>query len=184
MRTHSVRRRRRVSRGNVAAGVVALMMLGALALSPLIATSIFTSVRAHEAAAGNAVAGHVGDVVHDADVDFVVHAVDCTGSLVTDPDGRTFAATNGEFCVVAVTIHNDGVAPVTVTPLIQLATGNRGAVYLPDISVDTLMNGANSAIAPGVSRDGVLIYDVPQGIELTKIQLHASEYSQGVTVRL
>lgn len=184
MRPDSVRRRWRVRWGMVVAGAVALLALVFLVLSPLIGVGAFSALRAHQAAVADAEANHFGDLVHDAAFDFVVHSSDCGRATLTGSDGKQVKPTNGSFCVVSVTVHNDGTEPVVLPGLVQLATGSRGAVYLPDLRADRTVNGGDPTLSPGESWDAQLVYDVPVGIRLVEIILHSAEYSRGVTVRL
>jgi hypothetical protein len=184
MRPDSVRRRWRVSWKTAVAGVVALLALGFLLVSPLIGTTIFSALRAHHTNVVNAEANHFGDLVHDAGFDFVVHSADCGVPALTGPDGQHLKPTNGSFCVVSVTVHNDGPEPEGLPGIVQLATGSRGAVYLPDVAADTTVNGGDPTLSPGESWDARLVYDVPVGIQLVQVSLHSAEYSRGVKVRL
>jgi hypothetical protein len=184
MRPDSLPPRRRIPWGNVVAGGLAVLTLGFLLMSPLIGTKIFSALRAHHANVVNAEANHFGDLVHDAAFDFVVHSAACGRSTLTGSDGQHLKPTNGSFCVVSVTVHNDGTGPLGLPGLVQLATGSRGAVYLPDLAADTTVNGGDPTLSPGESWDAQLIYDVPAGIELVEINLHCAVYSRGVTVRL
>jgi uncharacterized protein DUF4352 len=183
MRTPYVRRRR-VPWGNVVAGVVALIALGALAVSPFFAVKAIGAIRHHEVARASAAANHVNQDVRDAGLDFVVHSTRCGDPRLRAEDGTNISATYGAFCVVDVTVHNDGTGPASLAQAAQLATGSRGAVYPSDARADTMINGGNPAVIPGESWDAKLIYDVPPGIELVTIDLHGSEYSRGVSVRL
>ena len=184
MRPDPERRRWRLPWRNVLAGVVALLALVALAISPLIGLKVFSAVRNHETAVSNVHAHHVGDQVHDGDMDFVVRSADCGRTALTAPGGRRLHPKNGSFCVVSVTVHNAGPEPLKLPRGVQLATGSRGAVYLPDFKADARINGGDPMLAPRESRNATLVYDVPIGIHLREISLHGAEYSRGVVVRL
>jgi hypothetical protein len=184
MRTREVRKRRRVRWGNLFAGFVAFVTLGALALSPFLATKAISIVHAHEGAVIPVRANRVNQDVRDADLDFVVHSARCGATTLVAEDGTDIRPRNGEFCVIDVTVHNNGTAPEALSQREQLATGSRGAVYLSEATVDTAVSGGNPAVVPGGSWEAQLVYDVPTGIELVRIDLHGSEYSRGVSVRL
>jgi Domain of unknown function (DUF4352) len=177
MRTRSVRR------GNLVAGLVALFALVVLAISPwLVTTAVDTAVH-HERVANATAANHLNQDVRDAGLDFTVHSAQCGHSTLV-AGGLTISPTYGDFCVVDVTVRNSGPEPAALAQSEQQATGSRGAVYLSDAAVDTMVNGGNPPIAPGQSRIATLVYDVPPGVVLVGIYLHGSEYSRGVTVRL
>jgi hypothetical protein len=184
MRTDSARGRWRPPWRNVLAGTVALLALAVLALSPLIGLKIVEAVRAHRAAVANAHANHIGDSVHDADVEFVVRSSVCGLTTLAGADGRPLTPVNGTFCVVSVGVRNVGPSTVGLPDPVQLATGSRGAVYLPDRGADTRVNAGDPTLAPGSSVRAAFVYDVPAGIRLREISLHGAEYSRGVVVAL
>ncbi|HEY2792921.1 MAG TPA: DUF4352 domain-containing protein [Micromonosporaceae bacterium] len=165
--------------GNVIAGFVAVLALVALAISPLLGIRTIRAIGHHEEAVADAAAKHPDQVVRDGELDFVVHSTQCGSPALSGerPD-------NGSFCVIDVTMHNDGTNPVTLDPNVQLATGSHGAVYPSDGPVEQVVNRGNPAVIPGGSWDEKLVYDVPAGIQLVSVELHGSTYSRGVAVRL
>ncbi len=185
MRPNSERKpRRRVRWHTVVAGIVAVFALVFILVSPFIGVRAFKALLAHHAAVVNSEANHFGDLVHDAGFDFVVHSSQCGLPSLNGPDGQQLKPTNGSYCVVSVTVRNDGPNALGLPGIVQLATGSRGAVYLPDLPADTTVNGGNPTLTPGETRTTNLVYDVPAGIHLVEINLHQSEATRGVTVRL
>jgi hypothetical protein len=184
MRTDHVRRRRAVPVGNLIAGFVALLALVALAMSPFLAAKTISAVGHHEEIAADVAANHFNQVVRDGAMDFVVHSAQCGTSRITGADGQAMSPRDGEFCVVDVTLHNDGTVPVALVAGVQQATGSRGAVYPSDGTVDAVVNGGDPAVIPGGSWDEKLVFDVPPGISLVDVDLHGAAYSRGVVVRL
>jgi hypothetical protein len=172
----------------VLAGAVALVTLGLLVLSPLALTAIGRAVYHHEAAVHRSAGPGIGQAARDGPMVFTVRSVRCGLSEVR-PGPEVFGQasvrpSNGSFCTVRVTAHNDGTGPRALVRSAQLATGSRGAVYQPDPVADAVVNPAGPALDPGTSFDATLVYDVPPEVALTGIQLRSGEYSPGVTVRL
>lgn len=185
MRPESERKpRRRVRRRTVIAGIVALFGLVFILVSPFIGVRVFKALRDHHTAVVNAEANHFGDLVHDAGFDFVVHSSRCGLTTLTGPDGQHLKPTNGSYCVVSVTVRNGGPDALELPGVVQLATGSRGAVYLPDLPADATVNSGDPTLAPGETRTTDLVYDVPAGIHLVAINLHQGEDTRGVSVRL
>lgn len=124
--------------------------------------------------------------VRDGKFEFTVTGVDCSRNVLgTDPI-TTQAA--GVFCLVNVTVANIGDEAQTLDSTSQYGYDAAGKKYSTDTEAsfylenggDTLFNQLN----PGTSVDGVLIFDVPAGTQLTTLELHDSMLSGGVTVTL
>jgi hypothetical protein len=162
------------------ATAVAALALAVLIATPVLVIQAFRGWQSHRAAVADAAARHFGELVRDGTETFVVQGVQCGLSTV----GDATKPANGQFCVVRVTIRNEGDKPIAVATAAQRATGSRGAFYLPDPAADAVVDTADPVVAPGESRDAAFVFDVPAGVSLTEIQVHAGEYSRGADVRL
>ena len=128
----------------------------------------------------------LNQAVRDGKFEFTVTGVDCSKTtLGSDPVSTT---AQGVFCLASVNVKNIGNEAQTLDSMSQYgydaqgkkySTDTAAAIYLPN-GVDALFNQLN----PGSSVDGTLIYDVPSGTTLTKLELHDSALSGGVTVNL
>jgi Domain of unknown function (DUF4352) len=180
MRARRKRAGHRVRWKTAVAGSLALLTLIVLIASPVLVYQALRGWQSHRAAVANTAAQHFGEVTRDGAAAFVVHSVQCGLSTV----GGTTKPANGQFCVVRVTVRNDGDNPVTLEQAAQRATGSRGAFYLPDPAADAVVGTTDSVVAPGASRDTAYVFDIPSGVSLTEIEMHAAEYSRGADVRL
>jgi hypothetical protein len=94
----------------------------------------------------------------------------------------------GQFAEVAVTVRNIGTEPRTFTGANQTAYGDGNVRYQDDGAAEIYANTDDQTflnnINPGNSVQGILIFDIPKGAKLTKIELHDSMLSGGVTVQL
>jgi hypothetical protein len=146
-------------------------------------------------------ANHPGQAVRDGTMAFIADAPRCGLAKI---GGRKPA--HGQFCVVRLTVTNDGGKAVMFNATAQRAMGSRGGFYIPDPAADAAANHASDtrpypndpqrqreieaalsppiapALAPGASRSVKVVYDVPATVKLTRIDLHASEYTVGVVV--
>jgi Domain of unknown function (DUF4352) len=122
----------------------------------------------------------------DGKFEFTVSGVDCSKTTLGSDPVSTDA--QGVFCLVSVNVKNIGDKAQTLDSTSQYgydaqgkkySTDTQAAIYLPN-GGDTLFNQLN----PGSAVDGTLIYDVPTGTKLTKLELHDSAFSDGVTVNL
>ena len=112
--------------------------------------------------------------------------VDCfKTTLGTDP---ITTQANGSFCLVAVNVENVGDEAQTLDAMSQVAYDAAGKKYSTDIEAAFYLDTAGSALFnqlnPGTSVAGTLVFDVPAGTTLTKLELHDSASSGGVTVNL
>jgi hypothetical protein len=128
----------------------------------------------------------VGDPVRDGKFEFVVHGVKCGSTRV----GNEFMneQAQGVFCRVTVTVKNIGKEAQTFSGASQKAFDAKGTEFSNDTAAEIYANeGSNTFlqdINPGNQVKGVLIFDVPKGTKLTKLELHDSMFSGGVTVNL
>jgi hypothetical protein len=128
----------------------------------------------------------LNESVRDGKFEFTVSGVDCSKTtLGTDP---VSTQANGVFCLVSVHVQNIGDQAQTLDSTSQVAYDAQGKKYSTDTEASFYLDNAGDALFnqlnPGTSVDGTLIYDVPTGTTLTKLELHDSAFSGGVTVNL
>lgn len=138
------------------------------------------------AAAGTATtpapAGTVGQPVRDGDLEFVVRGHTC---------GRTAYSgikPLGIYCEVRVEIRNVGKESQLFAESSQTAYDVEGRKYTSDTAAAIYANESNQVwlrdINPGQKATGLVIFDVPVGTRLDRIELHDSILSRGVVVKL
>jgi hypothetical protein len=128
----------------------------------------------------------VGDAVRDGKFEFTVKQVKCGVSRMGS--GALGKTAQGQFCLVTLQVKNIGKEAQTLSDSEQKAFGADNAQYSADSeagiyandNADTFLNDIN----PGNQVTGVLVYDIPANAKLTKIELHDSAFSGGVTVQL
>jgi Domain of unknown function (DUF4352) len=128
----------------------------------------------------------LNESVRDGKFEFTVNGVDCSKTtLGTDPISTQ---ANGTFCLVSVHVQNIGDEAQTLDSMSQVAYDAQGKKYSTDTEAAFYLENAGDALFnqlnPGTSVDGTLVYDVPTGTTLTKLELHDSAFSGGVTVNL
>jgi hypothetical protein len=135
---------------------------------------------------GSAEAVGLNQAVRDGKFEFTVTGVDCSkNTLGTDP---VSTQATGVFCLVNVSVANIGDQAQTLDSTSQYGYDAAGKKYSTDTEAAFYLENAGSTLFeqlnPGTSVDGVLIFDVPAGTQLTKLELHDSMLSGGVTVNL
>jgi hypothetical protein len=128
----------------------------------------------------------LNQAVRDGKFEFTVTGVDCSkNTLGTDPISTQAA---GVFCLVNVGVSNIGDEAQMLDSTSQVAYDAAGKKYSTDTEAAFYLEDAGQALFeqlnPGTSVNGVLIFDVPAGTQLTKLELHDSMLSGGVTVNL
>jgi hypothetical protein len=148
--------------------------------SPTTAGSRTTEAPAEEAVG-------MGDAVRDGKFEFVVSKIDCGKTRLGDTNFGKDA--QGQFCVVNVKVTNIGREAQTLDASSRYLYGSGGQRFDADTEA-ALYLGVNQTrtfledINPGNSVNGVLVFDIPKNAEPTKIELHDSPFSGGVTVEL
>lgn len=94
----------------------------------------------------------------------------------------------GSHVLVHVTVRNVGTESELFTDSDQTLLDAQGREFTADTAA-AMMNLPDSesfltTINPGNSVDGVLVYDVPEGVAPASIELHGSMLSSGVLVSL
>ena len=127
----------------------------------------------------------VGQPARDGKFEFTVKAPRCGVKKVgSDLLG---AKAQGQFCLVTVQVKNIGDEPQTFSDSSQKAFG-ADVEYSTDTTAGLYANEDTSTflneINPGNKVTGVLVFDIPAKAKLTKLELHDSPFSGGVTVTL
>jgi len=129
----------------------------------------------------------IGDPVRSGRFEFVVHAVQCGVEQV----GADFLLerAQGQFCLMTLSVRNIGDEPETLFDRYQKGLGTNGLVYGANSAAGIAANDTDSQvwvteINPGNQLTGVVVYDLPQGVELAQVELNDSTLSAGATVDL
>jgi hypothetical protein len=125
-------------------------------------------------------------VVSDGQFEFVVTAVTCghesIGTLVTLKPSR------GQYCIVELTVKNNGREAQPFTDTLQRALDGQGAEFSADAGAGVVVNQGIgtlwSVIEPGDTMTGKIVYDIPKDSSIAKIELHHAIFSPGATVTL
>jgi eukaryotic-like serine/threonine-protein kinase len=166
------RRRRRWGRRLGVAAVVVLVLLVANALGD-------AGRRDQAGPAG------VGEPVRDGQFEFVVRSVRCGVGSVGEGLGRKQPLE--QFCLVALSVENTGGEGRAFGGGHQYLFDRAGKRHDPDLDATVRHGGGrllSTHLNPGQRLDGTLVYDVPDPIELARVELHDSPFSGGVGVEL
>lgn len=124
--------------------------------------------------------------VRDGKFEFTVTGVDCSKTTLGQDPISTKA--QGVFCLASVHVQNIGDEAQTLDATSQVAYDAQGKKYSTDTEAAFYLEDAGQALFnqlnPGASVDGQLVFDVPTGTKLTKLELHDSAFSGGVAVDL
>jgi len=127
----------------------------------------------------------VGDPVRDGQFQFVVRSVDCGARSV----GQGLAGKRplGQFCLVALQVENSGSEGRTFGGGSQYLFDAAGKRHDPDLDA-TVRHGDGRLLSthlnPGQRLEGTLVYDVPDPIDLARVELHDAPFSGGASVEL
>ena len=122
----------------------------------------------------------------DGKFEFIVKSSKCGVTKVgTDLLGTR---AQGQFCLVTVNVKNIGKESQMFDGSSQKAYAADGTEYSADSgaalyankNAETFVNDIN----PGNQVTGVVVFDIPKGAKLAKLELHDSPFSGGVTVAL
>jgi hypothetical protein len=123
--------------------------------------------------------------VRDGQFEFVVRSVACgVGSV-----GRGAARQEPleQFCLVALEVENTGREGRTFGGGYQYLFDRAGNRHDPQLDATVRHGGARllaTHLNPGQRLAGTLVYDVPDPIELARVELHDGPLSGGVSVEL
>lgn len=129
-------------------------------------------------------AAGIGAPVRDGKFEFVVTAVDPGKSTIgTAPLDRT---AQGQFVLVHISVRNIGSKQQMFDQSSQKMIDQQGRQLSPDTTSGIYVDPNNflAQINPGNSVQGVLVFDIPKDATPTKLELHDSPFSGGVTVQL
>jgi hypothetical protein len=157
----------------------------AAAFGAAVSTTPATSTSSTGGTVTDAPAG-IGAQVQDGEFAFTVTNVE-TGREALG-DGFLRSEAQGSYVLVHVTVTNIGTEAQMFTSANQTLLDAQGREFEADAGA-ALMNVPDSElfltdINPGNSVDGVLVFDVPEGLSPTGIELHESMFSGGATVSL
>ncbi|MEU6024834.1 DUF4352 domain-containing protein [Micromonospora sp. NPDC048871] len=128
----------------------------------------------------------IGDPARDGKFEFTVKSAKCGVRKVgSDLLGAT---AQGQFCLVTLKVKNIGKESQMFDGSSQKAYSADGTEYSADgaaglyanENAETFLNDIN----PGNQVTGVVVFDIPKKVKLTKLELHDSPFSGGVTVAL
>lgn len=138
---------------------------------------------------GRARQAQLGTEARDADLAFVVNAVDCGGREVPLAGGGVRTA-QGQFCVVALDVRNVSRDPALFMGRSQLLVDAADRRFEVDV-LAALGHPANDGrdvlqtpINPGNQLSGVLVFDVPQDVRLRSVALQADQGGPGAILYL
>jgi len=129
-------------------------------------------------------AAKIGAPVRDGKFEFTVTAVKCGIAKIGDSVLNKTA--QGQFCEVTLTVKNIGKEQQTFDGSNQQAFDAAGTKYSNDGTAELYANSASQtfleAINPGNQVSGIVVFDVPKTTKLTRLELHDSAFSGGVSV--
>jgi hypothetical protein len=178
-------------------GIVALFILlcggcGAMVLGGAneVAKEVDKAIASAEASpseeAPAAIVSGLNKPARDGNFQFTVKKVQCGVNKVGDQYLKKTA--QGQYCVVTVTVKNVKNEPQTLSDTDQVAyvgtasyhADSEAGMYANNNQTNVLFNEIN----PGNSVTGKMLFDIPKGKKLTKLELHDSAFSGGVEVNL
>jgi hypothetical protein len=173
----------------IIAGVIVLLCLGGIVIA--IATSGGgTSSSSRTGGSGGSGGGGGNAPVglnqpgRDGKFEFVVQKVECGISSIGDSVVGKKA--QGQFCEVHLTVKNIGDKAQLFDSSSQHAYNAAGQKYDADGEAGIYLGDSGNAflnnINPGNTVTGIVVFDIPAGQKITKLELHDSPFSGGVTV--
>lgn len=141
------------------------------------------AVKGEEKAAKTA---KIGQPARDGKFEFTVKSSKCGVTKVGDSVLGEKA--QGQFCLVTINVKNIGKESQMFDGSSQKAYAADGTEYSADTgaaiyankNAETFLNDIN----PGNQVTGVVVFDIPKNVKLTKLELHDSAFSGGVDVAL
>ncbi len=179
---------RATNRGLTIAGLVCALLglLICIVYAAAFSAAVSSTPTATTTATASAGQAGIGTEVQDGAFAFTVTKVD-TG-LRALGQGVLRSEAQGSYVLVHVTVRNVGTESQLFTDSNQTLLDAQGREFTADTSA-AMMNVPDSEsfltdINPGNSVDGVLVFDVPEGVAPASIELHDSMFSSGVLVSL
>lgn len=140
---------------------------------------------AEQPAAEEPAAAGVGTPVRDGKFEFTVTQVETgvkhVGNDVVGQDAQ------GQFVLLHLTVANIGTEAQYFDGSSQKLYDSAGRAFSADTSAAIYLDESNSflnQINPGITVQGIVVFDVPADAVLTTAELHDSAFSGGVTVTL
>lgn len=126
----------------------------------------------------------VGQSVRDGGMEFVVETVDCSPERLGRSPVDHWA--EGRFCVVKLSITNQGDSAKTLLGSMQTVVDDRGLGYPVDEPATLLVTPDiwSNQIGTGVTVQGAIVFDVPARAHVVAVVLHGGAFSQGVKVMI
>lgn len=128
----------------------------------------------------------IGQPAEDGNFTFTVNNFEC-GETTMGNNQFTRTKAQGEFCIAEMTVENHGDEA-------SLMDGGSQYLYIGDkkYSADTDAIFADKRaeaffieeINPGLTVDGIVVWDVPPGSQPDRLELHDSPFSDGIEVSL
>jgi hypothetical protein len=122
--------------------------------------------------------------IRDGKFEFVVTSVSCGHKSVGV--GPISAKAKGRYCFVDLTVENVGSSGQLLLDGIQRGYDADGTSYRPDSGAGVIANTGTSVwinmLDPGKKVTGTIVFDIPNGDQITKVELHDSAFSRGATV--
>lgn len=128
----------------------------------------------------------IGQPARDGKFEFTVKSSKCgVAKIGSDMLGQK---AQGQFCLVTVNVKNIGKEAQMFDGSSQKAYAADGTEYSADTgaaiyankNAETFLNDIN----PGNQVNGVVVFDIPKNVKITKLELHDSMFSGGVDVTL
>ncbi|MEH3154377.1 MAG: DUF4352 domain-containing protein [Gordonia paraffinivorans] len=127
----------------------------------------------------------IGAPARDGKFEFVVRGVRPGGTSI-GPDFMAERA-QGEFLLVDLTVRNIGDKAQSLDISSQKVLSEQGTQFSPNTAATIQVDDAAvfyEQINPGNALQVTVVYDLPAGTDATRIELHDSVFSGGVTVDL
>jgi Domain of unknown function (DUF4352) len=127
----------------------------------------------------------LGDPVQDGQFEFVVRSVACGTRSVGQGLARKRAL--AQFCLVDLRVENTGTEGRAFAGGSQYLFDDAGKRHDPDLDA-TVRHGDGRLLSthlnPGQRLEGTLVYDVPDPVQLARVELHDGPFSGGASVVL
>jgi hypothetical protein len=159
----------------VAAALVGLCLLGSVVLA-LVGKK--APERSFSPAADKSAS--LGTPVRDGKFQFTAKSLTCGVAV-------PYVTAQGQFCEMDLQVQNIGKEPQTLFDTNQYAYAANGARYQADSAAGLAANAAAQGvwitnINPGNTVEGFVVWDIPKDGKITKVVLHDSAFSGGVSV--
>jgi hypothetical protein len=163
----------------VGAAVLAVLCVGAAVVGVIAGVRSYN--RSHEQATAA-----IGQPARDGQFMFTADKVTCGLKQVGPPDD--YLTPTGEFCVVELNVRNVGTGPAIFADALQEAYAPNGNRYATDSAAGLYANPDPTIffndINPGIDVKALVVYDIPTGGGIARLELHESPGSRGVMIKV